>query len=126
MFSRYIDHSLSPFILRLSLGGTMLIAHGLPKLLNFSTKSSTFPDPLGVSPKLSLSLTIFSEVICSLFIILGLKVRLTSIPLIITMAVAAFVIHAGQPWNKQELAFIYLWGFICLFFTGGGKYALKD
>ena len=125
MLSRYIDITLGPLLLRLTFGGTMLIAHGMPKVLNFSTLSNNFPDPLGVSPKLSLSLTIFSEVICSVLVVLGVKVRLSAIPLIITMAVAAFIIHAGEPWSKQELASMYLFGFTTLFLLGPGKFALK-
>jgi putative oxidoreductase len=126
MISRHIDSTIGPLILRLTLGVTMLIAHGLPKLINFAAKSNTFPDPLGISPKLSLTLTVLAEVVCAICIILGAKVRLSSIPLIIAMAVAAFVVHAGQPWHRQELAFIYLFGFITLFFTGPGKFALKE
>ena len=125
MLSRHIDKELGPFLLRLSLGSIMLFAHGLPKLLNYNLKKDFFPDPLGVSAQLSLCLVIFSEVLCSILIILGVKVRLTTIPLIITMAVAAFIVHAGEPWKKQELAAIYLSGFIALFFLGEGKFALK-
>ena len=126
MISRFIDKNIGPFLLRISLGMIMLIAHGLPKLFNYSTKKTIFLDPLGVTPQISLSLVIFSEVICSLLLIIGFKTRIVTIPLIITMAVAAFVVHAGQQWSKQELAIIYLIGYVSLFFSGGGRFALKD
>lgn len=126
MISRHIDEKLAPFFLRVSLGLTMLLSHGLPKLLSFSTNVNTFPDPLGISSKLSLILTILAEVFCSTFIILGIKVRLTVIPLIITMAVAAFIVHAGQPWKNQEMAIIYLFGYVCIFISGAGRLAIKN
>ena len=125
MLSRFIDKEYGPLILRLTLGLSMLISHGMPKLLDYNAKKDVFPDPLGVSSQLSLILVIFAEVVCSIFIILGLKIRITTIPLIITMAIAAFIIHAGEPWKKQELAALYLSGFITLFFTGEGKFAVK-
>ena len=36
-------------ILRVSLGLTMLLAHGLPKLMGFANIAPYFPDPLGVA-----------------------------------------------------------------------------
>jgi hypothetical protein len=42
----------------------------------------------------------------------------------ITMAVAAFLAHSGDPFGKKELALIYLVISIALIFTGPGKYAL--
>tara|TARA_B100000886_G_C20202608_1_gene398989 strand:+ start:226 stop:606 length:381 start_codon:yes stop_codon:yes gene_type:complete len=124
VLSRYLNPEFGPLILRLSLGLTMLLAHGVPKLVNFTTNSTSFPDPLGVSPKLSLLLTIFAEVVCSIFLILGLKVRITLIPLIFTMLVASFIVHAGQAWSNQEPAFIFLTGYIAIMFTGPGKFSL--
>ena len=126
MLSRYLNEQIGPLILRLSLGPIMLISHGLPKLTNYSSLKSSFPDPLGVTSQLSLALVIFSEVICSILLILGIKTRLFTIPLIITMAVAAFIIHAGDPWQKQEFPIIYLAGYISLLFTGGGKFSIKE
>ena len=126
MITRHLNHRYGPLIMRLFVGFIMLIQHGLPKLLDFSSKKNSFPDPLGISSELSLALVIFAEVICSVFIILGLKTRLSSIPLIITMAVAAFIVHAGHPWSRQELPIIYLACYVSLVFTGGGAFTLKD
>ena len=126
MVSRYLKPTYGALILRVGVGFVMLLQHGLPKLISYSSKKSTFPDPLNVSPEISLILVIFAELLCSIFLILGLKTRLSSIPLIITMAIAAFIIHAGDPWSKQELPIIYLICYSSLLFTGGGKFSLKD
>ena len=126
MITKHLNNQYGPLIIRLFVGFIMLIQHGLPKLMNFNTKKNVFPDPLGVSSELSLALVIFAEVICSVFIILGLKTRLSSIPLLITMAIAAFIAHAGHPWSKQELPVIYLACYASLIFTGGGAFTLKD
>ena len=69
----------------------------------FGAKAATFPDPLGVGHRASMRLTVFSEVFCALSLVLGLATRLATIPLLITMGVAAFVINAGAPWDDKEL-----------------------
>ena len=61
--------NLGVLFLRLSLGITMLISHGLPKYLSYSQKAHRFPDPLGVGPEVSLMLVIFSELFSSRSII---------------------------------------------------------
>jgi len=40
------------------------------------------------------------------------------------MAVAAFVVHAGDPFSKMEMSLLYLLLFITLFIFGPGKYAI--
>ena len=55
---------------------------------------------------------------------IGLKTRLASVPLIVTMIVAAFIVHAGDPFAKKELALVYLVGFLAIFFTGPGEYSV--
>lgn len=111
-------------LLRVSLGGMMLCAHGWGKLTSFSEQYPTFPDPLGVGSMTSMLLVIFAEFFCSLAIILGLGTRFAALPLVITMLVAAAVIHADDPWGKKEFALLYLIPFLSLVFTGAGKYSL--
>ncbi len=104
----------------------MLVGHGWGKLLSFSARSGTFPDPLGVGSTASLALAVGAEVGCSILLIVGIATRLASIPLLITMLVAAGIVHASDPWNKQEFALIYGIIFLVLIFTGGGRYGLGN
>ncbi|MDP2236639.1 MAG: DoxX family protein [Bacteroidales bacterium] len=102
-----------------------MLTHGWPKLMRFFSEDSIrFADPLGVGVIPSLLLAVFSEVVCSLFIILGLGTRAASIPLIITMAVAAFVVHADDPFARKEMALLYLLAYIMLLIFGSGKYSI--
>jgi putative oxidoreductase len=103
--------------------GVMILCHGLDKLYNFEALSFTFPDIFGFGSYTSLMLVIFTEFCCSLFLIFGLLVRLSLIPMILVMAVAFFDVHdaafpAGEP------AFIYLILLIILFISGPGKYSI--
>jgi len=111
-------------VLRVGLGAMMLLRHGGPKLLGFTEKAQTFSDPLGVGPTASLGLAIFAEFLCSLLLIFGAATRLAAIPLTITMLVAAFIIHADDPFPKQEFPLLYAFGFIALILTGAGDYSV--
>lgn len=124
MESRSNDFSI--LVLRLATGVIMLTAHGWGKLTAFNTLSTQFADPLGVGMATSLVLVIFAEVVCAALVAAGLFTRLATIPLIVTMSVAAFKIHAADPWNKKELAILYLAGFIVIFLSGGGRYSLQN
>ncbi len=110
--------------LRVSAGLLMAIGHGYPKLMSWSTKSESFPDPLGVGSPLSLALAIFGELGCSLLVALGLATRLSAVPVVVTMLVAAFIVHGDDPFRKQEFALVYAIPFITLILTGPGRFSL--
>ena len=58
-----------------------------------------------------------------MFLIFGLLVRITIIPMMITMAVAFFDVHAAY-FPEGELSFIYLVLFIIIYISGPGKYSV--
>ena len=103
--------------------GILFFTHGLDKLANFNELLPNFPDVLGFGSYMSLMVSIFCEFCCSLFLIAGLLVRLTVIPMIIAMAVAFFDVHDGM-FPEGELALIYLIMFIILYITGPGKFSI--
>jgi putative oxidoreductase len=111
-------------ILRIGAAGLML-THGYPKLIElFGNEEIAFADPFGVGMSTTLALAVFAEFICSILVILGLGTRIAVIPLIITMFTAAFIIHASDPFQRKEMALIYLIIFTVLLITGAGKYSL--
>ncbi len=113
-------------VLRLGVGAFMLVAHGWGKLAGFGDLAGRFPDPIGLGSTFSLALAIFAEVLCALLVILGLGTRFAAVPLLATMLVAAFVVHADDPWSKKEFALLYAIPFLTLIFTGGGRFALDS
>ena len=111
-------------ILRIGAGGLML-THGTPKLITlFDSEEIAFADPFGLGMGITLALTVFAEFICSILVILGLGTRLAAIPLIITMFTAAFIIHAADPFQRKEMAILYLFIFTVVLITGAGKHSL--
>lgn len=112
-------------ILRISFGGSMLFAHGWSKLEKLLWGiPSGFPDPLGIGDHLSLALTVFAEVLCSFFVVAGFKIRLSVLPLIITMLVVILIVHSGDPFIKNEKAVMYLTAYFVFLLCGAGKYSL--
>jgi putative oxidoreductase len=85
---------------------------------------NTFPDPLGIGNSLSLGLAIFAEVLCALLVALGLFTRWVSLPLIVTMFVAFFLVHGNHPWAKREMSFIYMMAYIAIGLLGSGRFSL--
>ena len=104
--------------------GILLMNHGIQKWSSFQELSTVFPDPLGIGSPLSLGLAIFGELVCSMAFIIGFLYRLAMIPMIFTMIVAFFVIHANDVFAVKELAFIYLVVFVLMYIAGPGKFSI--
>ncbi|WP_297984551.1 DoxX family protein [uncultured Chryseobacterium sp.] len=105
--------------------GVALITHGLPKLtMLFSGEKIEFMSFLGLSPEFSLGLVVFAEFFCAIFLILGLFTRVSLIPPIIVMLVAAFGVHLKDGFGEMEHALLFLAGFIILLITGPGKFSV--
>lgn len=127
LFSTHYSDGLLHFWLlinRIAISGFML-THGLPKLYRFFGDGDIrFADPLGIGVLPSLVLAVFAEVICSILIIIGFGTRLATIPLIITMVVAVFLVHAADPFQRMELGLMYLFAYLTILVAGPGKYSI--
>lgn len=122
-----ISKNIGLLIFRVSISAFMLFGHGLGKLQRLLLgEEIKFLDPFGLGSVFSLTLATFAEFFASALIILGLFSRLSSFSLIVTMAVAAFIAHADDPFSRQEKALMYLVSYILLFLTGPGKYSLQS
>ena len=105
--------------------GIFMLTHGWGKMETlFSGEPIQFPDPIGVGATASLALAVFTEVLCSILLIIGLGTRLAATPLLITMLVAAFIVHANDGFAKQEFALLYAVIYLTIAIIGAGKYSL--
>lgn len=123
--NRKLDISL--LILRLAFGGLMIINHGWRKLDKLLAGGEIkFADPLGIGTELSLQLAVLGEVVCAALITVGLFTRLASIPAMITMFVAAWIVHGGDPFKEQEHALLFGVVYLVLFLIGPGRYSIDN
>jgi putative oxidoreductase len=112
-------------LLRLTFGGLMLVNHGWGKLMKFfADEPLKFGDPLGLGAVPSLVLTTFAEAGCALLIVIGLFTRWATVPLIIAMFVAAFVVKMGDSLKEMEMALLYFFAFVAIGLAGPGWYSV--
>ena len=117
------NYNLGLLLFRVGFGG-MMLTHGIPKLLKMLSGDFSFGDPIGIGETATLILAVLCEVFFPILVIIGFKTRLSAIPVIITMAVAAFVVHAADPLGTKEKAILFLFGFIAIALLGAGKYSV--
>lgn len=109
------------FLFRVAIG-FLMVKHGYDKMVHFNEYSAQFMNFLGLGSKVSLALTIFAEFFCSILLILGLFTRFATIPLIIAMSVALFMVHNGNPYDEHgQMAALFLIGYILILIIGPGK-----
>ena len=112
------------FILRAFAGLTMAFAHGFGKLpppeqLVQGVEAIGFP-----MPGLFAWSAALAEFAGGLLLAMGLFSRPAALMMAFTMAVAGLIVHAADPFQIKELAFVYF--FISLFFVlhGPGRLSL--
>jgi putative oxidoreductase len=133
--------SLGLLVLRVGIGGYMM-THGLSKLrMLLAGQAAMIGDPIGIGSEPTLALLVLAELICAGLIVLGAATRLATGPVIVAMAVAAFVAHGNDPWTMEEAAIrfmegeaqtwsskqpalMYLLAFASLAMTGAGRYSI--
>jgi putative oxidoreductase len=105
-------------------GGILLAAHGYDKLVHFQQYSAQFMNFMGIGAKASLSLAIFSEFFCSMFVILGLFTRVAVIPILISLSVVIFKAHNADFFGKADPGSLYFLIFFTILLVGPGKISI--
>lgn len=111
-------------LVRFGFGLSMALAHGLGKLASAEgfvggLAKSGFP-----APTLFGWAAILSELVGGLLLALGLLTRVAALFLLGTMGVAAFLVHAADPYQRKELALAYALVSIAVLVAGPGRFSL--
>jgi putative oxidoreductase len=121
----YYDTSLDIALLILRVGASVfMIHHGYTKMTHFAEMQEKFINFLGFSGSVSLCLTIFAELFCSIVLLFGFLSRVVAIPLLFTMLVAVFVGHHGDIFGDGEHAALYILIYAAILIAGPGGYSL--
>jgi putative oxidoreductase len=115
------------FLLRVWVGFSLFLKHGLEKITGFQQMAAHFPDPLHIGAKWSLAFALFSDAICSLLLILGLGTRWVALFIAINIGVAFVFVHHMQFFGEHngELAWVYLGAMLTLVIAGGGSFSAE-
>jgi putative oxidoreductase len=113
-------------LLRIFTGVAMALAHGLGKVppsegLVERTASLGFPAPTFFAWAAGLS-----EFLGGICLALGFLTRLSSFFIAFTMTVALIGVHGADPFNKQELAFMYLFVALAFLLKGAGDWSIDS
>jgi putative oxidoreductase len=116
-------------VMRAGFGAYMAVAHGygkIPPSEGFigGTANLGFP-----APELFAWLAALAEFGGGILLAIGLATRTAALALASTMAVAAFMAHANDPWfsmdgRSKEMAMLYLIPSVALLFTGPGRFSV--
>ena len=113
-------------VVRASFGLALALAHGYGKLVNperfiqgLTTRGFPLPGFFGWA-------AIVSEFVGGLLLALGLLTRPAAALVLVTLSVAAFDVHADDPFKKKELALAYAVVGLALLVTGAGRLSLDQ
>lgn len=109
-------------LLRIFAGVALALAHGYGKVppsdgLVNRTAELGFPMPVVFAWAAGLS-----EFLGGIFLALGFLTRISSFFIAFTMLVALVGVHGADPFNKQELAFMYLFVALAFMLKGAGDW----
>ncbi len=113
-------------LLRIFAGVAMAFSHGIGKVppgekLIEGTANLGFPMPTLFAWAAGLS-----EFVGGILLALGFLTRISSFFIAFTMLVALVGVHGADPFNKQELAFMYLFVSIAFLLKGGGDWSVDS
>ncbi|MEM1258339.1 MAG: DoxX family protein [Bacteroidota bacterium] len=102
----------------------MMLSHGYPKFQKLISGNMEFANPIGIGEGPSLFLAVIGEVVAPLMLIAGYKTKWAAVPALMTMLVAAVVVHGADPFNVQEKAWLYATCFATILLLGPGKFSI--
>ncbi|WP_175922822.1 DoxX family protein [Burkholderia latens] len=112
--------------LRVSASVLLIVVHGLPKVLHYASEAAAIEDPFHLGRTLSILFAIFAEVVCPVFMIVGVYPRLAALPVMTVTLVALVFVHPDWPLRDAQFAWMLLILFGTIAIAGAGRYALPS
>ena len=113
-------------LLRIFTGIALAFAHGFSKVPpgeGLITRAGEMGFPMPVLFAWAAGL---SEFLGGIFLALGFLTRISSFFIAVTMLVALIGVHAADPFNRQELAFMYLFVASAFLLKGAGDWSVDS
>ncbi|KAG8153765.1 DoxX family protein [Burkholderia catarinensis] len=110
--------------LRVGASVLVLIVHGIPKVVHYAAEAAAIEDPFHIGRTVSILFAIFAEVVCPIFMIVGLWSRLAALPIMIVTMIALVFVHPDWPVREAQFAWMLLILFGTIAIAGAGRYSL--
>jgi putative oxidoreductase len=111
-------------LLRIFTGGSLMMAHGMGKLPpsdGFVTRAGEIGFPV---PVVFAWAAAFSEFVGGAFLALGFLTRVSSFFICCTMLTALIGVHRADPFQRQELAFLYFFIAFAFMLKGASDWSI--
>ncbi len=119
-----LSADLGLLIVRLWFGAVLAASHGYGKVMNISGFSENvaklgFPVPIFFGSAAALS-----EFLGGILVAVGFMARPAAGAVLGTMFVAAFIVHADDPFGKKEFALSYAAAALAILVAGPGRFSI--
>jgi putative oxidoreductase len=102
----------------------LLHVHGIPKIMHYQNELAHIDDPLGMGHTLTLLCALFAEVVCPVFIAIGLFTRLAALPVVFLLAVSMVLVHPDWSIEQGQFGWLLVIVFGTIALSGAGRYSV--
>jgi len=124
--SRELPSNIVLLVLRTVVGANMVCLHGWDKVLHFSSRLGSVPDPFGIGPKYSLMVVIAGEFLGGILLASGLLGRFGAFLVAFISALTIYSSVHGGTWHERELWELYLAASLTVLLLGCGRFSLDS
>ncbi len=122
------DRNIGYLLLRVFVG-IALMTHGIPKIAAGPERWEGIGGVMGTigipGPAVFWGfMAAVAESVGALFLVVGAFTTVASFLIVVTMTVAAFVAHSGDPFSAREMALLFLFSGLCFMVKGAGRYSM--
>lgn len=112
---------LGMLLFRILVSISMINTHGIKKLLHFEETVAHIPDPFGMGGELSTYIALLANIVCPIFVIVGLFTRPAVLPILSVTLMGFFVVHFNDPWPVKDVPLMYSLAYLLILYFGPGK-----
>lgn len=102
----------------------MIRTHGIKKITDIEGEIAHIPDPLGLGGEFTAFMAIFTNLVLTVFVILGFATRLSALGILSVTLSGLFLVHWGDPWPVKDMPLMYSLAYLLILAMGPGKYSL--
>lgn len=111
---------------RVTVSMAFLFIHGAKKIVNFQDEVQHIPDPFNMGGTTATIIAIFSNVVCSIFVAMGLFTRAFAIGAFMIPFIGLLIVHANDPWVVKDVPLMYSLAFAVIIALGPGRFSLDS